>query len=94
MQRMGHPSQDTSHFILHCSATDSLAARSGESLSLYDLWSRPRVSPILRKGSAKNNNSKQAFQQRETRDIELTAWQRNMSLLRLHQFTTNPLFKT
>ena len=37
----GHSSQDTSHLILHCPATDC-AARSGDSLSLYDLWSRPR----------------------------------------------------
>ena len=29
----GHSSQDTSHFILHCPATDSW--------SLYNLWSRP-----------------------------------------------------
>ena len=38
----GHPSQDTSHFILHCPATD-LLPRSlfGNFLSLYDLWSRP-----------------------------------------------------
>ena len=38
----GHSSQDTSHFILHCSATDSLRrSLFGDSLSLYDLWSRP-----------------------------------------------------
>ena len=35
-------SQDTSHFILHCPATDSLRrSLFGDSLSLYDLWSRP-----------------------------------------------------
>ena len=38
----GHPSQDISHFILHCPATDSLhRSLFGDSLSLYDLWSRP-----------------------------------------------------
>ena len=38
----GHPSQDTSHLILHCPATDSLrCSLFGNSLSLYDLWSRP-----------------------------------------------------
>ena len=38
----GHPSQDTSHLILHCPATDSLRrSLFGNSLSLYDLWSRP-----------------------------------------------------
>ena len=38
----GHSSQDTSHFILHCPATDSLRrSLFGDSLSLYDLWSRP-----------------------------------------------------
>ena len=38
----GHSSQDTSHLILHCSATDSLRrSLFGDSLSLYDLWSRP-----------------------------------------------------
>ena len=59
-----HSSQDTSHLILHCPATDSLRrSLFGDSLSLYDLWSRPwRVSrllglhgfppsPISRKGS-------------------------------------------
>ena len=35
-------SQDTSHLILHCPATDSLRrSLFGDSLSLYDLWSRP-----------------------------------------------------
>ena len=38
----GHSSQDTSHLILHCPATDSLrSSLFGDSLSLYDLWSRP-----------------------------------------------------
>ena len=38
----GHSSQDTSHLILHCPATDSLCrSLFGDSLSLYDLWSIP-----------------------------------------------------
>ena len=38
----GHPSQDTSHLVLQCLATDSLRrSLFGDSLSLYDLWSRP-----------------------------------------------------
>ena len=38
----GHPSQDISHLILHCPATDSLCrSLFGDSLSLYDLWSSP-----------------------------------------------------
>ena len=38
----GHPSQDISHLILHCPATDSLhRSPLGDSLSLYDLWSIP-----------------------------------------------------
>ena len=38
----GHSSQDTSHLILHCPATDSLRRSFfGDSLSLYDLWFRP-----------------------------------------------------
>ena len=37
-----HPSQDISHLILHCPATDSLRrSLFGDSLSLYDLWFRP-----------------------------------------------------
>ena len=37
-----HPSQDIFHLILHCPATDSLRrSLFGDSLSLYDLWSRP-----------------------------------------------------
>ena len=38
----GHSYQDISHLILHCPATDSLRRSFfGDSLSLYDLWSRP-----------------------------------------------------
>ena len=38
----GHSSQDTSHLILQCPATDSLrCSLFGDSLSLYDLWSKP-----------------------------------------------------
>ena len=38
----GHSSQHTSHLILPCPATDSLPrSLFGDSLSLYDLWSRP-----------------------------------------------------
>ena len=38
----GHSSQDVSHLIVHCRATDSLRrSLFGDSLSLYDLWSRP-----------------------------------------------------
>ena len=37
----GHSSQDVSHLILHCPTTDSLRrSLFGDSLSLYDLWSR------------------------------------------------------
>ena len=36
-----HSSQDPSHLILHCPATDCLhRSLFGDSLSLYDLWSR------------------------------------------------------
>ena len=39
-----HSSQDTFHFILHCPATDSLRrSLFGDSLSLYDPWSRPWI---------------------------------------------------
>ena len=39
-----HLSQDTSHLILHCPATDSLRrSLFDDTLSLYDLWSRPWV---------------------------------------------------
>ena len=38
----GHWSQDIYYLILHCPATDSLrCSLFGDSLSLYDLWSRP-----------------------------------------------------
>ena len=38
----GHSSQDTSHLILYCPATDSLRrSLFGDSLSLHDFWSRP-----------------------------------------------------
>ena len=38
----GHSSQDTSHLILLCRTTDSLRRLLfGNSLSLYDIWSRP-----------------------------------------------------
>ena len=38
----GHSSQDVSHLILHCRAKDSLRrSLFGDSLSIYDLWSRP-----------------------------------------------------
>ena len=38
----GHSSQDNSYLILHYPATDSLRrSLFGDSLSLYDLWSRP-----------------------------------------------------
>ena len=38
----GHLSQDICHLILHCPATNSLRrSLFGDSLSLYDLWSRP-----------------------------------------------------
>ena len=38
----GRSSQDTSHLILPCAATDSLRrSLFGDSLPLYDLWSRP-----------------------------------------------------
>ena len=45
----GHSSQDISHLILHCPATDSLRrSLFSDSLSLYDLWSRPwRVARLL-----------------------------------------------
>ena len=46
----GHSSQDISHLILYCPATDSLRrSLFGDSLSLYDLWSRPwGVARLLR----------------------------------------------
>ena len=40
----GHSSQDISHLILHCPATDSLRrSLFGDSLPFYDLWSRSWV---------------------------------------------------
>ena len=44
-----HPFQDTFHLILHCTATDSLRrSLFGDSLSLFDFWSRPsRASQLL-----------------------------------------------
>ena len=64
----GHSSQDTSDLILHCPAT-GLLRRSlfGDSLSLYDLWSRPwgvgrllglhGLPPFLGRGRVTNNNN-------------------------------------
>ena len=62
----GHSSQDTSHLILHCPATDSLRCSFfGDSLFLYVLWPDPgelpgflesivfRHAPIPRMGSGK-----------------------------------------
>ena len=45
----GHSSQNTSHLILYCTATACLCrSLFGNSLSLYDLWSRPcRVARLL-----------------------------------------------
>ena len=56
----GHSSQDISHLILHCPATDSLR----HSLSLYDFWSIPAsgapwsstMPPSLGRGRVTNNN--------------------------------------
>ena len=67
----GHSSQDISHLILHCPATDSLRrSLFGDSLSLYDLWSRPwgvarllglhglpPCPPSLGRGRVNNNNN-------------------------------------
>ena len=71
-----HPSQDISHLILHCPATDSLRrSLFGNSLSQYDLWSRPgefpgfwgsmvfRHAPIPWKGSGNQQHQGQ-FQKR------------------------------
>ena len=46
----GHPSQNTSHLILHCPATDSShRLLFGNFLSLYNLWPRPwGVARLLR----------------------------------------------
>ena len=36
----GHPTHDTSHLVLHCSATDSLRRTLfGDSFTIHDLWS-------------------------------------------------------
>ena len=45
----GHSTQGTAHLILHCPATNSLRrCLFGDSLSFYDLWSRPwRVARFL-----------------------------------------------
>ena len=44
----GYSSQDTSHLILHCPATDSLSRSFfDDSLSFHDLWSRPWVVPRI-----------------------------------------------
>ena len=64
----GHRSQDTSHLILHCPVTDSLRrSLFGDSLSLYDLWSRPwGVAWLLRLqsfGRDQVNNNNQAHSQ-------------------------------
>ena len=66
----GHTSQDTSHLILHCPATDSLHyLLFADSLSFCDLWSRPwGVAALMiflhvlifRKGSGSNNNTRQS----------------------------------
>ena len=67
----GHLSQDTSHLILHCPATDYLRrSLFDDSLSLYDLWSRPwgvarllglhglpPCPPSLGRGWVTNNNN-------------------------------------
>ena len=67
----GHSSQDTSHLILHCPATDSLRRLLfGDSLSLYDLLSRPwgdarilgcplspAMPPSFGRGRVTNNNN-------------------------------------
>ena len=67
----GHSSQDTSHFILHCPATDSLRrSLFGDSLSLSTTsgpgpWELPGFwssmvfhhAPIPRKGSGNSNNN-------------------------------------
>ena len=66
----GHSSQDISHLILHCPATDSLRrSLFGDSLSFYDLWVQTLESclasgapwsfampPSLERGRVTNNN--------------------------------------
>ena len=71
-----HSSQDTSHLILHCPATNSLRrSLFGDSLSLYDLLCRPwgvarllglhglPLCPIHRKGSGNSNNNNNMSQE-------------------------------
>ena len=74
----GHSFQDTSHLILHCPATDSLRrSLFGDSLFLYDPWSRPwgvaqllglhglpPCPPSLGRGQGNNNNINATFIQR------------------------------
>ena len=65
----GRSSQDISHLILHCPATDSLRrSLFGDSLLLYDLWGSMvfRHAPIPRKRSG---NQQQHQQQEETINI-------------------------
>ena len=71
----GHSSQNTSHLIVHCPATDSLRrSLFGDSLSLYDLWSRPwgvarllglhglpPCPPSLGRGRVTNNNNRSSI---------------------------------
>ena len=81
----GHSSQDTSHLILHCPATDSLRrSLFGDSLSLYDLWSRlwgvARLlrlygippSPIPRKGSGNQQQQQQGRSQPKNKRVKST----------------------
>ena len=80
----GHSSQDTSHLILHCPATDSLhRSLLGNSLSRYDLWSRPwgvarllglhglLPCPIPRKGSGKQQQVKNVLIEKNTSDRKI-----------------------
>ena len=60
----GHSSQDNFYLILYCPASDSLRRLLvGDSLSFYDLWSRPwgfmvfRHAIIPRKEPGNNNNN-------------------------------------
>ena len=70
----GHSSQDTSHLILHYPSTDSLSCLLfGDSLSFYDLWSRPwgvarllglhgfPPCPTTRKGSGNEQQQKHSL---------------------------------
>ena len=81
----GHPSQDISHLILHCPATDSLRrSLFGDSLSLYDLWSRPwgvarllgsmvfRHAPIPRKGSGNQQQQQQEIGEIKHKKLDRT----------------------